>query len=82
MACNKDQGRPLNHLEAAIAKLFIGDEGIKVASDAVQMHGGYGFIHEYPVERLFRDAKLTQIGGGTSEVQKLIISRMLAEEAR
>jgi butyryl-CoA dehydrogenase len=82
VAWNKDQGRPLNHLEASIAKLYMGDQGMQMASEAVQIHGGYGFIHEYPVERGFRDSKLGQIGGGTSEVQHMIISRMLSEEAR
>jgi alkylation response protein AidB-like acyl-CoA dehydrogenase len=74
---NKDQGRPLNHLEASIAKLFVGDYGMQAASEAVQIHGGYGFMHEYPVERNFRDAKLGQIGGGTSEIQRMVISRIL-----
>ena len=76
----KDQGRPLNHLEAAMAKLFIGDWGMRFASEALQIHGGYGYIHEYPVERFFRDAKLAQIGGGTSEIQRMVIARMMREE--
>lgn len=80
VAWNKDQGRALNHLEASVAKLFVGDWGMPVASEAVQIHGGYGYIHEYPVERIFRDAKLAQIGGGTSEVQRLVISRILRSE--
>ena len=82
VAWNKDQGRTLNHLEASVAKLFVGDWGLPVASEAVQIHGGYGFMHEYPVERLFRDAKLAQIGGGTSEIQRTIITRMLKEMTR
>lgn len=77
VAWYKDQGRPLNHLEAAIAKLMAGDWGMLCASEAVQIHGGYGYIHEYPVERLFRDTKLGSIGGGTSEIQKTIISKMM-----
>lgn len=77
IAWNKDQGQPLNHLEASVAKLFVGDWGMQAASEAVQLHGGYGYIHEFPVERVFRDAKLGQIGGGTSEVQRMIISRLL-----
>ena len=76
----KDQGRPLNHLEASLAKLWVGDWGMKFASEAVQIHGGYGYIHEYPVERMFRDAKLAQIGGGTSEIQRTVIARMMKEE--
>jgi len=82
IAWSKDQGRPLNHLEAAIAKLFVGDWGVQAASEAVQIHGGYGYIHDFPVERVFRDTKLGQIGGGTSEVQRMIISRMLKEGLR
>jgi alkylation response protein AidB-like acyl-CoA dehydrogenase len=77
IAWNKDRGQPLNHLEASVAKLFVGDWGLQAASEAVQLHGGYGYIHEFPVERVFRDAKLAQIGGGTSEVQRMIISRLL-----
>jgi len=82
IACNKDKGQPLNHLEASVAKLFVGDWGMQAASEAVQIHGGYGYIHEFPVERVFRDAKLGQIGGGTSEVQRMVISRMLKEGLR
>ena len=74
----KDQGMPLNHLEASVAKLFVGDWGMKMASEAVQIHGGYGLMHEYPAERFFRDMKLGQIGGGTSEIQKLVISKLMA----
>jgi alkylation response protein AidB-like acyl-CoA dehydrogenase len=73
----KDQGRPLNHLEAAVAKLFIGDWGLKPANDAVVLHGGYGYCHEYEVERAFRDSRLAPIGGGTSEIQKKIISKLI-----
>ena len=78
VASLKDAGHPLNHLQASIAKAFVGDWGMKMASDAVQIFGGYGYIHDYPVERMLRDAKLAQIGGGTSEVQRLIISRLMA----
>jgi butyryl-CoA dehydrogenase len=73
----KDQGRPLNHLEAATAKLFIAEAGMRLAHDAVQIHGGYGYIHEYPVERMFRNSRLGSIGGGTSEIQRSIIARMI-----
>jgi butyryl-CoA dehydrogenase len=73
----KDQGRPLNHLEAAIAKLFVGDWGLGPANDAVVLHGGYGYCHEYDVERNFRDSRLAPIGGGTSEIAKKIISRLM-----
>ena len=64
-------------MEAACAKLWVGDWGMPAISEAVQIHGGYGFMHEYPVERVFRDTKLAQLGGGTSEIQRFIISRLL-----
>lgn len=73
----KDQGRPLNHLEAAVAKLFVGDWGLKPANDAMIVFGGYGYCHEYEVERSFRDSRLAPIGGGTSEIQKMIISKLI-----
>jgi alkylation response protein AidB-like acyl-CoA dehydrogenase len=73
----KDQGRPLNHLEAAVAKLFIGDWSLKPANDAMQVMGGYGYCHEYDVERFFRDSRLAPLGGGTSDIQKVLISRLM-----
>jgi len=73
----KDQGRPLNHLEAAVAKLFMGDWSLQPTHDAVTVLGGYGYCHEYDVERAFRDSRLAPIGGGTSEIQKVIISRLM-----
>ncbi len=73
----KDQGRPLNHLEAAVAKLFVGDWSLAPSNEAVLLHGGYGYCHEYEVERFFRDTRLAAIGGGTSEIQKMIISKLL-----
>jgi alkylation response protein AidB-like acyl-CoA dehydrogenase len=73
----KDQGRPLNHLEAAVAKLFVGDWSLKPANDALQVMGGYGYCHEYDVERFFRDSRLAPIGGGTSDIQKVLISRLM-----
>jgi alkylation response protein AidB-like acyl-CoA dehydrogenase len=70
-------------LEASITKLFVTEQMVKVANDAVQIFGGYGYIHEYPVERAYRDAKLGTIGAGTSEVQKMvIISEMLRRYAK
>lgn len=72
----KDQGIPAM-LEASIAKLFVSEVGMRCAEEAVQIHGGYGYMKEYPVERGFRDAKLGTIGGGTSEIQKMIISRLV-----
>jgi alkylation response protein AidB-like acyl-CoA dehydrogenase len=60
--------------EAAIAKLVASEASIKVAYDAVQIFGGYGYIQDYPVERFYRDTRLTTLGAGTSEVQRLIIA--------
>jgi alkylation response protein AidB-like acyl-CoA dehydrogenase len=72
----KDQGRP-HTAEAALAKLVASESAVDCARDAVQIHGGYGYIEEYPVARLYRDAKVLEIGEGTSEVQRLIIARDL-----
>jgi len=74
----KDQGKP--YAEAAsIAKLFASDVAMKVTVEAVQIHGGYGFVKEYHVERLMRDAKITQIYEGTSEIQRMVISRSILD---
>jgi alkylation response protein AidB-like acyl-CoA dehydrogenase len=73
-AALKDAGRPFS-TEAAMAKLFASEMAMKVTTDAIQVHGGYGYIREYQVERYFRDAKITQIYEGTSQIQKLIIAR-------
>ncbi|MBM3218271.1 MAG: acyl-CoA dehydrogenase [Candidatus Rokubacteria bacterium] len=70
----KDAHRPFS-LQSAMAKLFAAEMAMKVTTDAVQIHGGYGFIKEYEVERFFRDAKITQIYEGTSQIQKLVIAR-------
>lgn len=78
VAALKDAGHSLNQLQASILKAYFAEVGYRVAIDAVQIHGGYGFIHDYPVERILRDSKLTSIGGGTTEVQKMIISRLMA----
>jgi alkylation response protein AidB-like acyl-CoA dehydrogenase len=77
VAWAKDQGKMLNPLEAAVGKVYVGDVGFEVASQAVQIFGGYGFMHEYPVERNFRDAKLAPIGGGTSDIMRMIVSRIM-----
>lgn len=69
-----DQGRK-NTMFASMAKAFAGDHANKVATDAVQIFGGNGFNTEYPVEKLMRDAKIYQIYEGTSQIQRLIISR-------
>jgi len=72
----KDRGLPFGP-EAAMAKLFASEMAMRVTTDAVQVHGGYGFVTEYQVERHFRDAKITQIYEGTSQIQKLVIARHL-----
>jgi acyl-CoA dehydrogenase len=69
-----DQGRR-NTLESSHAKRFAADAAMKVATDAVQVYGGYGFIKEYPVEKLMRDAKIMQLYEGTSQIQRLVIAR-------
>jgi butyryl-CoA dehydrogenase len=76
----KDTGAPFT-AEAAMAKLFAAEMAMRVTTDAVQVHGGYGFIREYQVERHFRDAKITQIYEGTSQIQKLVIARHLLGRA-
>ena len=76
----KDVGQPFS-AAAAQAKLFAADMAMKITTDAVQVHGGYGFIKEYEVERHFRDAKITQIYEGTSQIQKLVIARHLLSRA-
>ena len=67
--------------EAAMAKLFASETAMQVATDAIQIHGGYGYVKDYDVERYFRDAKILEIGEGTSEIQRLIISREIIKEA-
>jgi alkylation response protein AidB-like acyl-CoA dehydrogenase len=75
-ASMKDQGRRTT-LEAAMAKLYSSEIAVRVAEDGVQIHGGYGFVKDYPAEKFFRDVKLTTIGEGTSEIQRLVIARQL-----
>ncbi|MBL50481.1 MAG: acyl-CoA dehydrogenase [Candidatus Marinimicrobia bacterium] len=72
----KDQGHYITK-EAAMAKLFASETAMEVTTEAIQIHGGYGYVKEYDVERFFRDAKILEIGEGTSEIQRLIISREL-----
>lgn len=75
----KDQG--LNYdKESAMAKLYASEVAMEVTVEAVQIHGGYGFVKEYHVERLMRDAKITQIYEGTSEIQRIVISRAILDE--
>jgi alkylation response protein AidB-like acyl-CoA dehydrogenase len=63
--------------ESAMAKLFASEAAVRIAGEAVQIHGGYGFIKDYPVEKFYRDVKLCTIGEGTSEIQRLVIARQL-----
>jgi alkylation response protein AidB-like acyl-CoA dehydrogenase len=72
----KDQGRDVTK-QAAMAKLFASETAMRVTTEAIQIHGGYGYVKEYDVERFFRDAKILEIGEGTSEIQRIIISREL-----
>jgi butyryl-CoA dehydrogenase len=76
-AALKDAGRPCLK-EAAMAKLFASEMAEKVCSDAIQVHGGYGYVSDFPVERIYRDVRVCQIYEGTSEVQKILIGRALA----
>jgi len=64
-------------LQSSMAKLYASEIAVKVADDCVQIHGGYGFVKDYPAEKYFRDVKLTTIGEGTSEIQRLVIARQL-----
>jgi alkylation response protein AidB-like acyl-CoA dehydrogenase len=76
----KDMGRASK--EASMAKLFASETANFVASQAVQIHGGYGYVKEYAVERYFRDARVTEIYEGTSEAQRIVIFRNLAGAKR
>ncbi len=75
-AWRKDQGLNVNQ-ESAMAKLYASEIAVRVCNEAVQIHGGYGFTKDYPVEKFYRDVKLMTIGEGTSEIQKLVIARQL-----
>ena len=77
-AALKEQGKPCTK-ESCMAKLYATDAAMSIATDAVQILGGYGYIREYPVERLMRDAKITQIYEGTNQIQRLIISGQLLQ---
>jgi len=75
----RDQQRRCS-LETSMAKLFASEACMRAAKEGVQIHGGYGYINEYPVERLFRDAKITEIYEGTSEIQRLVIAKEILKE--
>ncbi|MCA1705048.1 MAG: acyl-CoA dehydrogenase, partial [Actinobacteria bacterium] len=72
----KDQGRPFA-MEAAMAKLYTGELSNRVVNDALQIHGGYGYMEEYAISRFYRDQKVLEIGEGTNEVQRMVIARHL-----
>jgi len=74
----RDAGKPCL-TEAAMAKLFASEMAERVCSDAIQIHGGYGYLNDFPVERIYRDVRVCQIYEGTSDIQRLVISRALAE---
>jgi alkylation response protein AidB-like acyl-CoA dehydrogenase len=75
----KDAGKRITR-ESAMAKLFASEMAVKVADEALQIHGGYGFLKDYPVEKFYRDVKLCTIGEGTSEIQRMVIARQLLKE--
>ncbi len=76
----KEKGRPFGR-EAAMAKLYASELAMRATTRAVQLHGGYGYTSDYPVERMMRDAKICEIGEGTSEIQRLVIARSILAEA-
>ncbi len=75
-AWEKDNGRDYVY-SASLAKLYAGEVSHRVVNDAVQIHGGYGFIEEYPVSRMYRDQKINEIGEGTNEVQRMILAKLI-----
>jgi len=75
-AWEKDRGRDFAQT-ASLAKLYAGEVSRRVVNDAVQIHGGYGFMDEYPVSRMYRDQKINEIGEGTNEIQRVLIARMI-----
>ncbi len=74
----KDRGEDFK-IQASMAKLHASESAVWVANQAVQIYGGYGYMRDYPVERLLRDAKVTEIYEGTSEIQRIVIGRGVAE---
>jgi alkylation response protein AidB-like acyl-CoA dehydrogenase len=78
-ASMKDAGMKTTQ-ESSMAKLFASEVAVKCANEGVQIHGGYGFIKDYPAEKYYRDVKLCTIGEGTSEIQRLVIARQLLKE--
>ncbi len=74
-----DEGKRNTKL-ASMAKVFASDSAMRIMTDAIQVFGGYGYMQDYPVERMFRDAKLTQIFEGTNQIQRLVVARELLKE--
>jgi butyryl-CoA dehydrogenase len=74
----KDAGRPCL-VEASMAKMFASEMAEKVASDAIQIHGGYGYVSDFPVERIYRDVRVCQIYEGANDIQRLVIGRSIAQ---
>ena len=72
----EDQKRDFSQT-ASFAKLYAGEVSRRVVNEAVQIHGGYGFMDEYPVSRMYRDQKINEIGEGTNEVQRVVLARMM-----
>ena len=75
----KDEGRPYTP-EASMAKLFASEAANRVVDRGVQIHGGYGYVHEFRIEQLYRDARITRLYEGTSEIQRVVIARNLLRE--
>ncbi|MEA2785574.1 MAG: hypothetical protein QOF71_1678, partial [Candidatus Eremiobacteraeota bacterium] len=75
-AWEKDEGRAFE-LNASLAKLYSGEVSRRVVNEALQIHGGYGFMDEYPISRMYRDQKVNEIGEGTNEIQRLVIARQI-----
>ena len=76
----KDQGMQHTTVQSSMAKLYAGEVAVRVANECVQIHGGYGFIKDYPAEKFYRDVKLCTIGEGTSEIQRLVIAREILRQ--
>ena len=75
-----DQQSPRFTKESSMAKLYASEVGVRVANEAVQIFGGYGFIKDYPAEKFYRDSKLCTIGEGTSEIQRMVIAREILDQ--
>ena len=81
-AASLDRGDPEATMHCAMAKRFATDAGFDVANQALQLHGGYGYLKDYPLERIVRDLRVHQILEGTNEIMRLIVARKLIEGAR